>query len=310
MTDPMTTAATGAVAGIEVYEDLRRRGVEAGTAGHLEESVALLEMAWEWARKQGDACLADRAFLNWSSVVIALGRSNDVLPRLREILVRNLDVVNCRLAAYNISRIYELRKEVKKGLFYARIASTWTNSLEVPDPDWVASTHNQIGNFLVAESRFQEAAGEYRLAIAANPEAAATRKAQLAGNLGYCLVVLKLYREGVDLLYRAIRLLRRLGAEAEQALAHLDLAYAHLELARPRDAKRHAVKACALAERFGDRDALKNALYLGGEAANLQGDVEEARRCFGRLQDYFPGTPFLTDFLLAIDIRKMINLRA
>ena len=50
-----------------------------------------------------------------------MGRGDSELPRLREILVRNVDPVNCRIAAYNIARHYELTKNYKKSLFYARI---------------------------------------------------------------------------------------------------------------------------------------------------------------------------------------------
>jgi tetratricopeptide (TPR) repeat protein len=297
-------------AGIETYEDLRQRGIEAGKAGHLEESLGHFESAWKWARANGGEVLEHRAYLNRSTVLIALGGSDEVLPRLREILVRNLDAVNCRLAAYNIARIYEHRKETKKGLFYARIASSWTGTLEAPDPEWVASDHNQAGNFLVAESRFEEAADEYQKALNADPDAPPGRRALVCQNLGYCLLVLTSYRRGFELLYRALRSLRHLGAENQQTLVHLDLAYGHLEVGRHRDAERHAARALALAERFGDRDGLKNALYLAGEAANLQGKIDDAREHFGRLQKYFPETPFVTDFLLAIDIRKIINLRA
>lgn len=56
---------------------------------------------------------------------------------------------------------------------------------------------------------------------------------------------------------------------------------------------------------------MKNVLYLLGEAANLQGDFDLARSYFLRLQrDYYPNADYLPDFLLAIDVRKLVNLKA
>jgi hypothetical protein len=67
----------------------------------------------------------------------------------------------------------------------------------------------------------------------------------------------------------------------------------------------------ALAEEFADEEALKNTLYLLGEAVNLTGDAARARALFSRLQrDYFPRNGFIPDFLLAVDVRKLVNLRA
>lgn len=302
-------AATASPAGAD-YEGLQRRAQAAFHGGRFDEALTLFESAWDLAKRGDDPVLADRAYLNRSSALISLNETDEVLPHLREILVRNLDPVNCRLAAYNIARVYEIRKETKKGLFYARIATTWTESIESPDPDWVASNHNQTGNFLVAESRFDEAIAEYRKALEIAPGAPEVRRALVWSNLGYCLLVQKSYLEGFSLKYRALRVLRRHGAGHDQMVAHLDLAFGHLEVGRYRIAQRHAARALKFAEGHGDADALKNALYLSGEAANLQGDVDEARSHFRRLQRYFPDTPFVTDFLLAIDVRKIINLRA
>jgi tetratricopeptide (TPR) repeat protein len=297
-------------AGMEVYEDLRLRAQAAIDGGRFEEALQLDDAAWKSIRGRGDQVFEDRAFLNRSASLISLGRGEEALAQIREILVRNLDPVNCRLAAYNVARIYEYRKENKKGLFYARIAKSWLDNSESPDPNRIAAVRNQIGNFLLAESKFDEAIAEYRAALEIAPDASELRKALTWSNLGYCLLVQKSYSEGFRLKYRALRVLRRHGAEHDQMIAHLDLAFGHLEIGRYGIAQRHAARALKLAENDGYADALKNALYLSGEAANLQGDVDEARMHFERLQRYFPETPFVTDFLLAIDVRKVINLRA
>ena len=69
--------------------------------------------------------------------------------------------------------------------------------------------------------------------------------------------------------------------------------------------------ALELAERTQQRDSVKNALYLLGETAHLNGDDEGARRYFTRLQsDFFPDEVYLPGFLMTVDIRKLINLHA
>ena len=60
-----------------------------------------------------------------------------------------------------------------------------------------------------------------------------------------------------------------------------------------------------------DQASIKNALYLLGEVAHLSDDVEAARGYFGRLhRDFFPDAGYLPEFLLAVDIRKLVNLHA
>ena len=72
-----------------------------------------------------------------------------------------------------------------------------------------------------------------------------------------------------------------------------------------------AEEGLALAEELEDLDARKNALYLLGEAASLEGDIETARHCFGELQQrFYPDKPFVSEFLLSVDVRKVVNLRA
>lgn len=299
--------------GSDAFERLRVEAIAAFEAGRLEESANLLEEALDLAEGQDDPRRVDLAFCNLFGVRLSLDRqvavTPDVMTRLREILLRNQDMTNCRLAAYNLARAYEHLKETRKGLFYARIAFDRSQLLE--RRDWVASSHNQIGSFLLAQSFFDEAAAEYEEALSVHPETSALRRALLEGNLGYCSVVRGDLDRGFELLYKSLRGLRRLEARPEQAVAHVDLCYAHLEAGRPADAIRHGNRALELAEEFGETDALKNALYLLGEASDLVGDDVTARACFTRLQEeFYPGSPFIPELLLTVNVRGMINLRA
>lgn len=282
-------------------------------AERLDDALGVYEDAERLAQERGDARMADLAFVNRCAVSIPLTRGRglpgEVVNRLRQILMSGGDDVSCRLAAYNIARTFEFTKEHRKGLFYARIALDRSVVLGVAD--WLASSHNQIGNFLLAESRCDEARAEYERALALLPEEDSVRRAAIHDNLGYALVLLGATREGLALLYRSLRSFRRLGARRERILPHLSLAYALLEVDRPRHALRHGTLALGLAEEAGEDDSVKHALFLIGEAAHQSGDPDAARRHYERLQErYFPGASYLPDVLLTVDVRKLVNLKA
>jgi tetratricopeptide (TPR) repeat protein len=293
----------------DTFEELRSRGEEAVRAGRLAEAEELLDQSLRWAHEQGEPWQVDLGLCNRAAVRIELGRGNGELPRLREILVRNANPQNCRLAAYNISRYYELTKNYKKSLFYARIALERAEALG--RLDWMASTHNRIGNVMLAESFVDEACQRYDTALALMPEEQGIWRANILGNLGYCRILQHRHTEGYRLLYTSLRMLRRSQSERYVVPTLLDLCFAHLETGRLRYAERWGSLALQLAERTQQRDSVKNALYLLGETAHLQGDAEAARGYFTRLQrDFFPDEVYLPGFLMTVDIRKLVNLHA
>lgn len=289
-------------------DDLNRRGHEAAEAGRLDEAFAIFDEMLARAREQAPG-LVDLAFCNRAAVAVVLGRGEAELPRLREILLRSEDPVSSRLAAYNLARHYELTRNHKKALFYARIARERAEHLE--RRDWVASSHNVIGNALLAQSFVDDAACEYEAALELMPADLSTWRARILDNLGYCRVLQGRHAEGYSLLYRSLAILRRHDTERYLILTHLDLCFAHLETGRYRHARRHGATALRLAERLGEIDSVKNALYLLGECANLSGDVIGACRFFSRLQnEFFPEVNYLPGFLLAVNVRKLVNLHA
>jgi tetratricopeptide (TPR) repeat protein len=296
----------------ERFEALLEQGRVHLDAERYDDALRCYERAEEAARLQGERWAQDRAFVSRWAVLIATerGLAPEPFQRLREILMSGDDPVNCRLAAYNIARAYEFAKEHRKGLFYARIALD--RSLILEASDWIASSHNQIGNFLLAESHFEQGLEEYQRALALLPvDQMSVRRAAIFDNLGYALVVVGRVKEGVELLYRSLREFRSMGSRRETILPHLSLCYALLELGRFRHALKHGAVALALAEEAEEPDSIKHALFLLGEAAQQAGDPAEARSIFVRLQErYFPGASYLPDVLLTVDVRKLINLKA
>ncbi len=302
----MNTLETSA----ESYEFLREQGVRSLNQGDPQISLRLFGEAFDRAQEAGNERLRDRAFCNLTAIQIELFSCKDEsLTRLREILVRNGDQENCRLAAYYLARAHELKKGYKKALFYARIALERSTTLG--RRDWIASAHNAVGNILIAESHFEQACVQYEQALEMISTGRSLERALILDNLGYCRIVEGRFSEGFRCLYESLRSLRGLGARIFERGPRLSLCFGLLEVGRYRSAGKHGLAALELAEEVGDKDVVKNALYLLGEAANLARDTGSAREHFTDLQErFFPADRYLPDFLLAIDVRKLINLKA
>jgi len=278
-------------------------------AGHLAEARAHYAASGEAARRCGVEELVERALCNEAAVAFEMGDVDELLPSVRQVLMRNLSAVNCFLAARHIARAYELRREHKKGLFYARLALTRAETLE--RPAWTAAAINQIGNCQLGDSLFEEAARSYRDALALVPAEDTARELTYLTNLGYCEVMLGQHRRGLRLIYRTLRTARARGWRRLEMIGHVDLCYAHLELDRFADAERHGRRGLALAEELGEPDWVKNALYLLGQVAVLAGESGHARTRFGELQRrFYPDQPYLSEFLVGVDVRGLVNLRA
>lgn len=302
--DEDRTAATA----LERYETLRDTAQRALEVGDLDRALDLYDEALACAEQCDDHRLADLALCNRAAVAIELRCADTGLASLRAILVRNGDPVACRLAAYNLARAHELARDYKKALFYAQIAAQRSDSLG--RPDWVASSHNQLGNLKLAQSQVDDACAAYELALSHMPADDDVWRARILDNLGYCWVVRGRVRDGLRLLYTSLRLLRRHKALRYQVSTRLDLCFAHLEAGRLEHARRHGLAAWDLAERFGDVESSKNALCLLGQTESLAGDRDAARAYFETLERHYPGTPGMTDLLLALDVRKILNLKA
>lgn len=296
----------------ERFEALMEEGRAVYAAERFSEALGLFTRAQELADSLGNRRAAERAYVNRCAIELDIDRTlqPDRLQRMRELLMSGDDPATCWLSAYNLARAFEFAKEHRKGLFYARIALDRSRAME--NRAWVASNHNQIGNFLLAESRFEEALEEYRTALSLlDGEGRSVRSAAIFDNLGYTYVMLGRERQGLRLLYRSLRDLQALGYRREKILPHLSLCFALLEIGRHRLALRHGARALALAEEANESDSIKHALFLIGEAAQQSGDPSAARESFERLQSrYFPDAAYLPEMLMAVDVRKLVNLKA
>mgnify|MGYP002621775385 CR=1 FL=1 len=293
-------------------EAVLERGLAQFSEQRLDAALASFDRAMELAIEIGDSPTWDRAFCNRCAVATELGiaeRDDTTRNELRQIVLRSARAETSFLAAYVLARIYEVEKNYERALFYARIARERCGRLR--RRDWIASSRNQIGNLLLAESSFEDACAEYEGALRLMPADPSLARAQILDNLGYCRIVQGRHQEGFRLLFQSVRGVRRFGSERYLARPLLSLCYAHLDVGRLRDALRHGRAALELAMRFGDHDSVKNAHYLLGEIYNQMGDENNARGYFLRLQQrYYPEAPNVPELLMAVDVRTLINLKA
>jgi len=309
---------TCVVAATEDFETLRDRAREFVAKGSYREAATVYQRAVEVATAAGEIDLADEARCGWSAAETELGNGTEVMPELRRILLGSAVDHNCCLAAYTLARAHELEGQIKKALFYAQLFRDRAEYVERGGLPSLAQ--NLLGNLLVAEGRETEAAACYRTALRHSKNAPSTWKVAAETNLGYCLVVSAAgsrgmrrtrMREGLRLIYRSIRTFRREGAVQYSMLPHLDLCFAHLELKRPTYARRHGQRALELAKRYDDAATIKNSLYLLGHVALLEADKVAARYYFGELgQRFYPHQAGLTELLMSVDFRQVVNLRA
>ena len=118
-------------------------------------------------------------------------------------------------------------------------------------------------------------------------------------------------QDGLKILYQSLRGLRHTGNFEALMLNHIDLSFALLEESRYRYSAKHAMAGLKLAEEHGYPEAKRNALYILGQASRLAGDADQAAGFFQWLQEeFFPGSPEVSSFLHAVDVRPMLNLRA
>ena len=294
---------------LQVFDDASAAGRAAAERGAFDDALRCFDLAQQIAVRLDDERRVQLITAKRAAITIEDGGGQAELPALRELLVRNLDVDVCRYAAYNLARWYELQKEYGKALFYARVAREKAALAE--EPEWIAASHNQLGNVLLAQSKVEEAAVHYEQALQLMPAVQTPARARVLDNLGYCRVLAGKLGEGFTLLYASLRILRWAKAERYSISTLLDLSYAMLEARRYPAALKHGRMALELARQHGDHDSIKNAYFLLGEAANLTSDSSGAQHYFSCLQrEYFPQQAYLPDFLLAVDVRKLVNLHA
>lgn len=293
----------------EHFEALRESAREAARRGQLEEALVLCDEAMAWAETHGEKTDRDLALCNRHAILITCEQTEGVGGALRRTLMGSAEPMVRFLASYNLSRLHLLEREAERGLFYARLARELSERLGNHSFEALAS--NQVGSLLLLDCQFEEALSNYEQLLAGAYAQEDTERAIILSNAGYCHVMLDRHRSGFVRLFESLRLMQRKKAGSWKVLPHLGLSYAYLDLRKFEVAGRHARRALEHAEILQNRDYTMNALYLLGEAEKLRGQELAAFECFKRLQrDFHPDQPSLTEFLMATDVRPLVNLMA
>lgn len=297
----------------EHAESLRTIAVAALEIGDYSGALLQYDAALDLARQTEDPVFVDWIYVCRAAAAIDIDSSGPELVELKRILLRAREARTSFRAAYSIARLYELRRDFKKALFYNRFAGQHAEALG--DPLLAIGADNQNATMLVVDSRFEEAEAVYRRALerAGPPEDSRippTFRALLKDNLGYCLLAIDRVNEGLELVHEAFDTLEAGNAKSHTVFPLLDLCFGYLKLDRFADARYFGEAGLERAPLSGDSGVEKSFLYLLGETCHLSGDSNAAEHYFDRLASLYPEFRNLRAYLEVFDFRNVINLRA
>lgn len=292
-------------------EAARERAFAALTSGNVDASLAAYDESLSLSRRTGDDAFVDWIYACRAAAAAESGPASDELVELKRILLRGRDARTAFRAAYTAARIYELRRDYRKALFYNRIACQHAD--ELGDGLLAVGCANQSGTLLVVDSRFDEAADAYRRALELSADAPGVPvlyRALVKDNLGYCLIASDRVPEGLDLVHEALGTIEGLGATSQTVFPLLDLCFGYLKANRFEEARYFGEEGLERSGLGADPTVEKNLLYLLGEACHLSGDAPAAEGYFDRLASLYPEFRNLRAYLDVFDFRNVINLRS
>ncbi len=296
--------------------EARARAISFGQRGEFPAALAHFDEALQLARATGDEAFVDWIFVSRAAAAVEVGAAEADLLELKEILLRRTDPAIALRAASSLSVAFDLRRDTRKALFYARIAER--HAADLGEASHLSATANRLGTILAASSRFEEAVAAFRTALDWNAKESGEAgdseiwRAQTEDNIGYCLIALDRMDEGMELVHGALETLRRKNATGFLVYPLMDLSFGYLKQDRYVEARFFGEAALERLEAggpTGDTAVEKNLLYLLGEACQLSGDEDEAEEWFARLARHYPEFKNLRTYLEVFDLRNVINLR-
>jgi tetratricopeptide (TPR) repeat protein len=246
-----------------------------------------------------------------AAAAIETGPADDVLVELKRVLLRSASPATAVRAAHSSARVYELRRDFEKALFYNRIARRHAETLG--DEVILAHCDNQSGMLLTVDSRFEEAAAVYRRALErteGREGVSSIFRAVWRDNFGYCLLALDRVPEGLALVHEAFEALEKEGARSHTVYPLLDLCFGYLKCDRHAEARFFGESGLERVPLCGEPAVEKSFLYLLGETCHLAGDDDASRGYFDRLANLYPEFKNLRAYLEVFDFRNVINLRS
>jgi tetratricopeptide (TPR) repeat protein len=279
--------------------------------GEFVPALACYDAALASARETADPAFVDWIYVCRAAAAAETGPASDELVELKRILLRSAEPATCVRAAHTAARVYEVRREFEKALFYNRIARRHAESLG--DEAILAHCDNQSGMLLTVDSRFEEAAEIYRRALErteGREDVSSVFRSVWRDNLGYCLIALERVPEGLALVHEAFDALEKEGAGSYTVYPLLDLCFGYLKSDRHAEARFFGESGLERVPLCGEPAVEKSFLYLLGESCHLAGDDDAARAYFDRLATHYPEFRNLRAYLEVFDFRNVINLRS
>jgi tetratricopeptide (TPR) repeat protein len=292
------------------YEAWSRAGAEATRRGEFGAALSAYLRAQELAEASEDEGREQAAALNVAMVRLQTDAWRDADEGLREILLRTGDARIGYTAAYHLAGSLRRQARHERALSYARRAME--RARELGTAEYLAPAHNLLGNIHLAQSRMPEALAEYRRSMElrqAQPEDTRFSRAILLENIGYCLLLLQQFDDGLAHLEQGLALAQEVDDKRCRAECLQDLCYAMLLTGRYDAARDRGEAALALAESQHYGDIRENCHYLLGEVGTRIGDADLRDRHLDHLQALHPELPFLRDFLSAVDITSVLSLK-
>jgi tetratricopeptide (TPR) repeat protein len=293
----------------ESYDQLTKEAYEEIRRGNFKTAMDLFALARKLAESASDAKEIDRSICNMSTVHLCLGDFPASEQGLRQILLRCADHHILFIASANLAASLSKQGRIHRAFFYCKKALAESAFLE---PHWKAIAHNRLANQYLMQSYFQEAIAEYRIALQIARDGGLADRwptEHYLDNLGYCLILVGDYREGILHIHEALGLARPRRNQRCVTECFQDLSFAHMQLRSLRKAELYGRRALGMALRKQYTDIVKTCYYLLGEIHFLQGNEKESDFYFGKLQEFYPGLDFLKDFLKTFDVSKILNFK-
>lgn len=284
-------------------EELRQQALAALRTNDPEGAIVLFDRAS--AAAESDE-LRELIAINKSFALITLGQSGEEVQRLPRIVMRRSNPRHVFLAAYNLQYKFRLEGDYKRAANYLRVAMQAVE--EAGEPAWKPRLHQELGNLAVLDSRTDEAMEQYEIVLSLIGEAQefALTRAFTYQNFGYSKLVAGQVDDGIAMIHKAIDLMKESGNEGFIAESYIDLCYGYLEQDDLPKALEYGLLGESLATEVRQ---VRNVHYLLGEVAHKLGDRATAEAHFDELAKFYPDFPHLKDLLLALDLRKMVNLK-
>lgn len=291
------------IAAADRAEQLRLEGLARVENNELEAALARFDEA---LTLRSDEEFAELITINKAGVMIQMRVEGPEVQALPQIVLRRRNVKHTFLAAYNLQNRCALTQEYRKAYNYVRIALEMAE--EAGNLAWKIFARNATGNICVYESRPAEAIEHYRatLELCGISDDHLLSRAFARQNLGYCLILEDEPAQGIGMIHQAIEEMTRAGAGGYVAESYVDLCYGYLELGMLEDAKHFGMLGL---EHATETRQVRNAHYLLGEVAFKQGEREAAAAHFEQLGAFYPEFPNLTNILMALDLRKVVNFK-